>query len=97
MTKLSEIELERKLIRHEGWEKYEARWVSGTCPQENHVVHLTWIVTTHSLPEFAYERIRDLIERAAEPKDLHLYDKEPGKYFHTIRQFEGTSVHQRIN
>ena len=61
-TRLSELELERMHVRHEGWENYEARWLPGTCPMEPHVVHLTWLITTHKLPNFAYERIRSLIE-----------------------------------
>ncbi len=88
-TRLAEIELERLHVRHEGWEEYEARWLPGTCPQEAHVVHLTWLVTTHRLPEFAYERIRDLIEHGAEPKDLHRYSTEPGKHYSAVRKWEG--------
>ena len=73
-TKLADLELERMHVRHEGWEEYEARWLPGTCPQENHVVHLTWLITTHKLPEFVYERIQDLIEYGAEPKELDKYN-----------------------
>ena len=72
-TRLGELELERLHIKHEGWEKYEARWLSGTCPQENHAVHLTWLVTMHNLPGFAYNRIRDLIEFDAAPEQAGLY------------------------
>jgi len=86
---LSDLALESKHIRHESWEKYEARWLPGTCPQENHVVHLTWLVTTHKLPEFAYERIRDIIERGAVPLDLAQYSQEPGKHFSTSRRYKG--------
>ena len=88
-VKLSELELVRKHNRHEGWEKYEARWLPGTCPQENHVVHLTWLVTDYKLPEFVYSRIQDLIERGAQPKDPHLYSAEPGKHFSTTRIYDG--------
>jgi len=86
-TRLAELELEQMHIRHEGWEKYEARWLPGTCPQENHVVHLTWIVTTHKLPDFAYERIRALIEDGAEPlqSEIYIRPEEPGKYLSTRR------------
>ena len=66
VTKLSDIELENRHIRHEGWEKYEKRWLPGTCPQENHIVNLTWMITTHKLPDFAYNRIRELIEGGGE-------------------------------
>ena len=75
--------------RHEGWEKYEERWLPGTCPQENHVVHLTWLVTAHKLPEFAYQRIRELAEDGAKPKDRHRYNTEPGNHFSEIRPWNG--------
>ena len=61
-TRLSDIVLERKHIWTEGWEKYEKRWLPGTCPQESHVVQLTWLVTKHRLPPFVYDAIRQLIE-----------------------------------
>ena len=93
-TRLAEIELERMHIRHEGWQKYEARWLPGTCPQENHIVHLTWLVTTHKLPEFAYQRIRDLIERGALPKELPQYSTEAGKHFSTIRTWRAAEEHK---
>ena len=90
-TKLTELELERKHIRHEGWAEYEARWLPGTCPQESHVVHLTWLITTHKLPAFAYQRIRELIEGGAEPKnkEVYIYTVEPCKYLSTPRVFTG--------
>ena len=89
-TRLAELELERLHLRHEGWEKYEARWLPGTCPQEPHAVHLTWLITTHTLPSFAYERIRSLIEDGAEPKQAEMYIRpdEPGKYLSTPRTFK---------
>lgn len=59
---LSKIQLQRVPKPTEGWDKYEARWLPGTCPQESHIVHLTWLVTTHRVPSFALERIRELIE-----------------------------------
>ena len=61
---------------------YEARWARGTCPQESHVVHLTWCVFQHELPSFAYERLRALIEDGAPPLDPEQYTVkgEPGKY-----------------
>lgn len=61
-TRLSDLALEQKHIRTEGWEKYERRWLPGTCPQESHIVHLTWLVTKHRLPPCAYDTIRWLIE-----------------------------------
>ena len=92
-TRLAEVELERMHIRHEGWQKYEARWLPGTCPQENHIVHLTWLVTTHRLPPFACERIRQLIEEGAEPKNMERYSRESGKHFSAIRQWDGKPAH----
>ena len=90
-TKLAELELDRKHIKHEGWQENEDRWLPGTCPQENHIVHLTWLITTHKLPNFAYERIRSLIERGAEPKHPNMYkcDEESGKYLSTPRIWDG--------
>lgn len=61
-TRLADIELENKHIITEGWEKYEARWLPGTCPQENHIVHLTWLIAKYPLPPFAYHRLREIIE-----------------------------------
>lgn len=80
--------------RHEGWEKYEARWRPGTCPQENHIVHLTWLVTTHKLPEFAYIRIRDLVERGAEPENLQAYD--PKNHLSVSRKYDGRPTFVRL-
>jgi hypothetical protein len=89
-TRLAELELERMHVKHEGWEQYEARYLPGTCPQESHAVHLTWLITTHNLPDFAYERIRSLIEDGAEPEQAEIYicPDEPGKYLSTPRPFE---------
>ena len=89
-TRLAELELERMHVRHEGWEKYEARWLPGTCPIEPHVVHLTWLVTTHKLPDFAYERIRSLVEDGAEPEqtEICIRPDEPGKYLSIPRRFK---------
>ena len=69
------LKLVRRQIRHESWQKYEARWLPTTCPKEDHVVHLTWLVTDYKLPEFAYQRIRALVEQPA-AMDLAGYDKE---------------------
>lgn len=82
--------------RHNGWKKYEARWLPGTCPQDTHIVHLTWLITTHKLPEFVYERLRDIIEYRAEPKQRHLYDPTPnGKHLSTIRRYDGKPAFRR--
>ena len=90
-TKLAELELERMHVKHEGWMEYKARWLPGTCPMEPHAVHLTWLTTTHKLPDFAYERIRSLIEDGAEPEQAEIYIRpdEPGKYLSTPRPFKG--------
>lgn len=96
-TRLAELELERLHVRHEGWEKYEARWLPGTCPQFNHIVHLTWLVTTHRLPPFAYERIRELIEDpTSQPKDLHRYSQEKGHHFSALRQWDGKPAYGQM-
>jgi hypothetical protein len=86
-TMMADLKLSTKQRVTAGWKEYQARWIPGTCPQENHVVHLTWLVTTHRLPEFAYNRIRDLIEYGAEPEHSHLYNSEPGKHFSKIRPY----------
>jgi len=89
-ARLAELELERMHVKHEGWTEYEARWLPGTCPMESHAVHLTWLITTHNLPDFAYERIRSLIEDGAEPeqKEIYIRPDEPGKYLSTPRPFK---------
>jgi len=94
-TQLAELELERRHIKHEGWQKYEARWLPGTCPQENHVVHLTWLITNYKLPQFVYDRIRDIIEYGAELKDLDKYSTESGHHFSTVRAYDGTLAFHR--
>ena len=88
-TRLANLKLERVHIQHDGWKKYKARWLPGTCPQEDHLVHLTWLITTHRLPAHIYDRICALIEYGAEPKQAELYDTpdSPGKYFSTHRTF----------
>ena len=90
-TRLAELELELMHVKHEGWQEYEARWLPGTCPQESHIVHLTWLVTTHKLPDFAYARIQDLIEGNAKPEQAEIYiqPEEPGKYLSTPRIWNG--------
>lgn len=59
---MAQLWLQLKARRTEGWKKYEARWLPGTCPQESHIVHLTWLVTRHRIPPTAYARIRDIVE-----------------------------------
>ena len=89
-TRMSDLELEQMHVKHNGWLQYEDRWLLGTCPMEPHAVHLTWLITTHKLPDFAYERIRSLIEDGAEPEQAEIYIRpdEPGKYLSTPRPFK---------
>ena len=91
-SKISDLEFERIHIKNKGWLEYEDRWLPGTCPQEKHVVKITWIVTTHKLPDFAYERIRSLIEDGATPEQEELYERpdEPGRYLSTFRKLGGS-------
>ena len=91
ITKLSDIELENRHIRHEGWEKYEKRWLPGTCPQENHIVHLTLMITTHKLPDFAYNRIRELIEGGGEIDKTQYADG----HFTELYTWDGTPAFHR--
>lgn len=61
----------------EGWDKYEARWIPGTCPQESHIVHLTCVVTKHRIPEFAYLRLEQIIEQpGASLRDVERYQPQ---------------------
>ena len=94
-TQLAKLELERRHIRHEGWQKYEARWLPGTCPQESHVVHLTWLITDYKLPQFVYDRIRNIIEYGAELKDLDKYSTESGHHFSEVRAYDGKPAFHR--
>ena len=84
---MDDLLMERKHISHESWKEYEARWTPGSCPQENHQVFLTWLVTKHRLPGFVYERVRAMIEQGAEPIDRNAFDDEPGKHFPTTRHW----------
>ena len=96
-SSLGDLKLERKHIQHEGWKEYEARWIPGVCPQENHVVHLTWLITTHPLPEFAYQRIRELIEDSAVLRKPDSYSAEDGKHFAQERRWNGNPAYTRMN
>jgi hypothetical protein len=70
-----------------GWEEYEARYEPGTCIDTNHVVHLTWCVFKHELPEHAYQRLQEMIEEPDHQMDISEYEiaEEPGKYISTPR------------
>jgi hypothetical protein len=83
-AKFSDASVFSDLYDQEGWDQYEARWVPGTCPQEDHIVHLTWLATATPFPPAVYERVRELIEggAAAEPRDAY-----EDKHFSEIRSW----------
>jgi hypothetical protein len=64
-TRLTNLAMESRLVRHEGRRRYEARWLPGTCPDVNHQVHLTWVVAQYRWPEHIYERVRQIVEDPA--------------------------------
>lgn len=67
---------------------YEERWEPGTCPEESHIVHLTWCVFSHELPEFAYEDLRACIEDSdykLKNRGDYEDDNEPGRWKFTSR------------
>ena len=80
---MSRLVLRQAPRRTEGWKKYEARWRPGTCPQESHVVHLTWLVARHFIPLFAYDRIREIIE--APDAEIRDQDRYEAKHFSPTR------------
>jgi hypothetical protein len=61
-TRLNDLSMESRLVRHEGRKRYESRWLPGTCPDYNHLVHLTWVVAQYCWPEHIYERVRQIVE-----------------------------------
>lgn len=76
MVDFSRLRIRRVPKHTEGWAKYEARWLPGTCPQESHVMHLTWLVAKHQIPQFALKRIRELVESPdAKVKERDRYDE----------------------
>lgn len=81
----------------EGWGRYERRWRAGTCPQYSHLVHITTMLVKHELPAFAYRRILDLVENAAQPIHPEQYSSEQGKHFSNIRRWNGKPAHRRVN
>lgn len=84
---LSKLLIQRVPKRTEGWQKYERRWRPGTCPQESHIVHLTWLVTTHRIPDFALDRLRDLIESpTVQLRDAERYRERD---FSAARRWDG--------
>lgn len=81
--RLGEVELIG--IHTEGWEVYERRWTPGTCPQESHEVHLTWLVTEQPVGEAEYKRIRAITEEGAEPLHLNHFSDH---YFSELRPYK---------
>lgn len=96
---ISNLSLTQMQLKHEGWEKWEARWVEGKVPEDYVNIQLTWIVTTHKLPDFAYERFRSIIEDGAPLKEEDIYNKlesaERGTMFVDIMPFDGKSRHTK--
>ncbi len=90
-TRLSDLVLEQRHIRTEGWEQYERRWLPGTCPQESHVVHLTSLVTKHKLPPFAYDVMRLLVEAPGLSAREELF--EP-RHFSEVRKWDRKPDHK---
>jgi len=76
------------MLEHDGitWDWFPENWSFGNGV----TVHLTWLVTTHRFPDFAYERIRALVEDGATPEQAEIYicPDEPGKYLSTPRLFK---------
>jgi len=88
---LSQLTLNQIPANTEGWQKYEARWVAGTCPQEDHIVRLTWLVMSFKLPEFAYYRLQEIIESPEarlETPEVYVVPDEPGKYLSASRTWQ---------
>lgn len=83
-ARYSDNEVAHDLFGPEGWAEYEKRWTPGTCPQEDHVVHLTWLITRTPLPSAVYERVRELIEEGAPAEPRGAYED---KHFSEIRQW----------
>ena len=74
---MSKVMIQRVPRITESWKEYEKRWFPGTCPQESHKVHLTYVITKGEMEPWAYERVRRLIEeRDAAVVDLDRYRPE---------------------
>ena len=87
-TPVSQLVKERKLMHTEGWDKYEARWLPGTCPQRNHVVQLTYAIFDHKLPAFAHDRLTNIIEGDGRLLHPDAYER---RNFSTNRIYDGHS------
>lgn len=81
---------------NESWGQYERRWRSGTCPQENHILQLTSVVTKHELPSFAYRRLVSMIEDGEAPlhPELYISPEEPGRYRSEAIIWDGLTGYQ---
>ena len=86
---LGKLRIQQVPKRTEGWVAYEKRWRSGTCPQESHILHLTWLITKHRLPEFAYLRLERIIEDSSTV--LHDVERYQERHFSPVRKWEGES------
>ena len=73
--------------RTEGWVEYERRWRPGTCPQESHIIHITWVISKHELPNFAYNRLQRIIEDPSTV--LQDVDRYLEKHFSPTRRWNG--------
>lgn len=83
---VSRMRLQRIPQRTEGWAEYESRWLPGTCPQESHIVHMTWLVTKHRLAKFAYDRLQAIVESPETVlKNREQYDDE--RHFSVARKW----------
>jgi len=85
--------LSLKHDRHEGWLEYEARWLPEMCPQQAHVVHLTWLVSQYQLPPFAYERLREIVEEPG--ARLRQVDRYEERHFSETRPYDGKGHYVR--
>lgn len=84
---MSQLRLRQVHDFSEGWARYERRWRSGTCPRQNHIVHLTTMVFVHELQPSAYDRIMAIVEHGADPTASVTYHRD---YFSTSRTYMGT-------
>jgi hypothetical protein len=76
----------KKQVRHEGVKLYEARWRPGTCPQQDHKVHLTWFSMPRPLSPLGYKRMRNVVEYGADIEPLSAYNDS---HFSAVRQWNG--------
>lgn len=84
---LGQLRIQQVPKRTEGWIEYEKRWRPGTCPQKSHILHLTWLITKHRLPQFAYLRLEQIIESPG--TILHDLERYREKDFSPVRKWGG--------